>query len=80
MAAAVSPTADVARPTAPAAAPYAEDTEFAGRSGGVLRAVARHAGGVGAASFVIFASLIPDEASPTRIAAQVVSGIGLVRG
>ena len=33
---------------------------------------------LGAASFVIFASLIPGEASPTRIAAQVVSGIGFL--
>lgn len=33
---------------------------------------------LGAASFVVFASLIPGEASPTRIAAQVVSGIGFL--
>src|SRR6202521_1153611 len=33
---------------------------------------------IGAASFVIFASLIPGEVSPTRIAAQVVSGIGFL--
>lgn len=33
---------------------------------------------IGAASFVIFASLIPGEASPTRVAAQVVSGIGFL--
>ena len=33
---------------------------------------------IGAASFVIFADLIPDEASPTRVAAQVVSGIGFL--
>ncbi|MDP4360812.1 MgtC/SapB family protein, partial [Escherichia coli] len=29
---------------------------------------------LGAATFVLFASLIPGEASPTRVAAQVVSG------
>jgi putative Mg2+ transporter-C (MgtC) family protein len=33
---------------------------------------------LGAASFVIFASLIPGDASPTRVAAQVVSGIGFL--
>jgi putative Mg2+ transporter-C (MgtC) family protein len=33
---------------------------------------------VGAASFVIFAGLIPGEASPTRVAAQVVTGIGFL--
>jgi putative Mg2+ transporter-C (MgtC) family protein len=33
---------------------------------------------IGAASFVIFASLSPGEASPTRVAAQVVSGIGFL--
>ncbi|MCP4615433.1 MAG: MgtC/SapB family protein [Bradyrhizobium sp.] len=33
---------------------------------------------IGSASFVIFASLIPGEASPTRVAAQVVSGIGFL--
>jgi putative Mg2+ transporter-C (MgtC) family protein len=33
---------------------------------------------IGAASFVIFASLIPGEGSPTRVAAQVVSGIGFL--
>ena len=33
---------------------------------------------IGAASFVIFASLIPGEASPTRVAAQVVTGIGFL--
>jgi uncharacterized membrane protein YhiD involved in acid resistance len=33
---------------------------------------------VGAASFVIFAGLFPDEGSPTRVAAQVVSGIGFL--
>jgi hypothetical protein len=31
---------------------------------------------LGVATFVIFAALIPGEASPTRVAAQVVSGIG----
>src|SRR3977135_3223557 len=31
---------------------------------------------IGAASFVIFEGLFPDDASPTRVAAQVVSGIG----
>jgi putative Mg2+ transporter-C (MgtC) family protein len=31
---------------------------------------------IGAASFVIFAGLFPEEGSPTRVAAQVVSGIG----
>ena len=30
---------------------------------------------IGAASFVVFASLIPGDGSPTRVAAQVVSGI-----
>jgi putative Mg2+ transporter-C (MgtC) family protein len=33
---------------------------------------------LGAAAFVIFASLIPNDASPTRVAAQVVSGIGFL--
>ena len=33
---------------------------------------------LGAASFVAFAGLFPGEASPTRIAAQVVSGIGFL--
>lgn len=33
---------------------------------------------IGAASFVIFESLVPDESSPTRIAAQIVSGIGFL--
>jgi putative Mg2+ transporter-C (MgtC) family protein len=33
---------------------------------------------LGAASIVVFASLIPGEASPTRVAAQVVSGIGFL--
>jgi putative Mg2+ transporter-C (MgtC) family protein len=33
---------------------------------------------IAAASFVIFASLIPGEGSPTRVAAQVVSGIGFL--
>jgi putative Mg2+ transporter-C (MgtC) family protein len=33
---------------------------------------------VGAASFVTFANLFPSEASPTRVAAQVVSGIGFL--
>src|SRR5262249_54404393 len=33
---------------------------------------------LGAASFVIFAGLIPGEASPTRVAAQVVSGVGFL--
>jgi putative Mg2+ transporter-C (MgtC) family protein len=33
---------------------------------------------IGAASFVVFESLYPDEASPTRVAAQVVSGIGFL--
>jgi putative Mg2+ transporter-C (MgtC) family protein len=33
---------------------------------------------LGAASFVIFASLVPGESSPTRVAAQVVSGIGFL--
>jgi putative Mg2+ transporter-C (MgtC) family protein len=33
---------------------------------------------LGAASFVVFAALAPDEASPTRVAAQVVSGIGFL--
>ena len=33
---------------------------------------------IGAASFVVFESLFPGEASPTRVAAQVVSGIGFL--
>src|SRR5215510_10651013 len=33
---------------------------------------------LGAATFVIFAGLFPGEASPTRVAAQVVSGIGFL--
>jgi putative Mg2+ transporter-C (MgtC) family protein len=33
---------------------------------------------LGAASFVIFAALVPGEASPTRVAAQVVSGVGFL--
>ncbi len=33
---------------------------------------------LGSASFVIFEQLIPGEASPTRVAAQVVSGIGFL--
>lgn len=33
---------------------------------------------IGAASFVIFANLFPEEGSPTRVAAQVVSGIGFL--
>jgi len=33
---------------------------------------------LGAASFVIFSSLYPDEVSPTRVAAQIVSGIGFL--
>jgi MgtC family len=33
---------------------------------------------LGAATFVIFAALIPGEASPTQVAAQVVSGIGFL--
>jgi hypothetical protein len=33
---------------------------------------------IGAASFLIFESLVPDGSSPTRIAAQVVSGIGFL--
>jgi putative Mg2+ transporter-C (MgtC) family protein len=33
---------------------------------------------LGAASFVIFAALVPGEGSPTRVAAQVVSGIGFL--
>jgi putative Mg2+ transporter-C (MgtC) family protein len=33
---------------------------------------------LGAASFVVFAALIPGEASPTRVAAQVVTGIGFL--
>src|SRR3984893_16151016 len=33
---------------------------------------------IGAASFVIFAGLFPSEGSPTRVAAQVVSGIGFL--
>ncbi|MBO9396045.1 MgtC/SapB family protein [Shimia sp. R9_2] len=33
---------------------------------------------LGAASYVVFSSLFPDEVSPTRVAAQVVSGIGFL--
>jgi putative Mg2+ transporter-C (MgtC) family protein len=33
---------------------------------------------IGAASFMVFESLIPGESSPTRVAAQVVSGIGFL--
>lgn len=33
---------------------------------------------LGAASFVVFAAIYPDEISPTRVAAQVVSGIGFI--
>ena len=33
---------------------------------------------LGAATFVVFAQLFPEEASPTRVAAQVVSGIGFL--
>ena len=33
---------------------------------------------LGAASFTVFAALTPDEISPTRVAAQVVSGIGFL--
>lgn len=33
---------------------------------------------LGAATFVVFAGLFPGEASPTRVAAQVVSGIGFL--
>jgi putative Mg2+ transporter-C (MgtC) family protein len=33
---------------------------------------------IGAASFVVFAAIFPDEVSPTRVAAQVVSGIGFL--
>lgn len=33
---------------------------------------------LGAAAFVVFAALYPDEVSPTRVAAQVVSGIGFL--
>ena len=33
---------------------------------------------LGAAMFVMFASLVPGDASPTRVAAQVVSGIGFL--
>jgi putative Mg2+ transporter-C (MgtC) family protein len=33
---------------------------------------------LGAASFVIFEALFPDDSSPTRVAAQVVSGIGFL--
>jgi putative Mg2+ transporter-C (MgtC) family protein len=33
---------------------------------------------LGAATFVIFESLVPNDASPTRVAAQVVSGIGFL--
>lgn len=33
---------------------------------------------LGAAAFVIFSGLYPDEVSPTRVAAQIVSGIGFL--
>ena len=33
---------------------------------------------LGAASFVVFEAIVPQEASPTRVAAQVVSGIGFL--
>jgi len=33
---------------------------------------------LGAATFVVFAGLFPGEASPTRVAAQIVSGIGFL--
>src|ERR1700760_3005904 len=33
---------------------------------------------LGAAPFVVFAQLYPEESSPTRVAAQVVSGIGFL--
>ena len=33
---------------------------------------------LGAASFVVFEALVPDASSPTRVAAQVVSGIGFL--
>ena len=33
---------------------------------------------LGAASFVVFEAIVPGEASPTRVAAQVVSGIGFL--
>jgi putative Mg2+ transporter-C (MgtC) family protein len=33
---------------------------------------------LGAAAFVVFSSLFPDEVSPTRVAAQIVSGIGFL--
>ncbi|SFK64249.1 MgtC/SapB family protein [Shimia haliotis] len=33
---------------------------------------------LGAASYVVFSALYPDEVSPTRVAAQVVSGIGFL--
>ena len=33
---------------------------------------------LGASSFVVFAALFPEESSPTRVAAQVVSGIGFL--
>ncbi len=33
---------------------------------------------MGAAAFVVFSQLVPNDASPTRVAAQVVSGIGFL--
>ncbi|MCC6008097.1 MAG: MgtC/SapB family protein [Rhodobacteraceae bacterium] len=33
---------------------------------------------LGAASFVVFSGIFPDEISPTRVAAQIVSGIGFL--
>src|ERR1700735_1647306 len=35
-------------------------------------------GAIGAASFVVFENLFPDDGSPTRVAAKVVSGIGFL--
>ncbi len=33
---------------------------------------------LGASAFVVFSGLFPDEVSPTRVAAQIVSGIGFL--
>jgi hypothetical protein len=42
------------------------------------RAAHQYLGRLGAATFVVFAALVPGDASPTRVAAQVVSGIGFL--
>ncbi|NSX54490.1 MgtC/SapB family protein [Parasulfitobacter algicola] len=51
------------------------ERQFRGRMAG-LRTNALVA--LGAAGFVVFAALFPDDINPTRVAAQVVSGIGFL--